>query len=201
MCRYSQFKESCNWQLFSSVLWSLISFEPLQASKEKIEQLENDLNLSEKVWFTCSLVNCIIFLLYNFSFLQQVDRFRELYLTEQEQKLDVESELKDCKVKKFLFFFSSLLSFLGAYISSEIISSEIIFFQVNLENSNKTLLDLQESYRLAITMLKEKESIISKLQRSGKWTERSTQNFVLRAVHFFHWQTSIYLSMHKQKIL
>ncbi|XP_059462978.1 kinesin-like protein KIN-5B [Corylus avellana] len=83
-----------------------------KASKEKIEQLENDLNLSEK----------------------QVDRFRELYLTEQEQKLDVESELKDCKV--------------------------------NLEKSSKTLLDLQESYRLAITMLKEKESIISKLQRS-----------------------------------
>jgi hypothetical protein len=52
----------------------------------------------------------------NFSFLQQVDRFRELYLTEQEQKLDVESELKDCKVKNFYFFFSSLLSFLSAYI-------------------------------------------------------------------------------------
>jgi hypothetical protein len=51
-----------------------------------------------------------------FSFLQQVDRFRELYLTEQEQKLDVESELKDCKVKKFYFCFSSLLSFLSAYI-------------------------------------------------------------------------------------
>jgi hypothetical protein len=48
------------------------------------------------------------------------------------------------------------------------ISSEIIFFQINLENSNKALLDLQESYRLAIAMLKEKESIISKLLRSGK---------------------------------
>ncbi|XP_004494989.1 kinesin-like protein KIN-5B [Cicer arietinum] len=43
---------------------------------EKIEQLENDFNLSQK----------------------QVDRFRELYLTEQEQKLDLENELKDCKV-------------------------------------------------------------------------------------------------------
>lgn len=42
---------------------------------EKIEQLENDLSLSEK----------------------QVESFRELYLTEQEQKLDLESELKDCK--------------------------------------------------------------------------------------------------------
>lgn len=43
---------------------------------EKIDQLENDLNLSQK----------------------QVDKFRELYLTEQEQKLDLECELKDCKV-------------------------------------------------------------------------------------------------------
>ncbi|XP_014514881.1 kinesin-like protein KIN-5B [Vigna radiata var. radiata] len=42
---------------------------------EKIEQLENDLGLSEK----------------------QVESFRELYLTEQEQKLDLERELKDCK--------------------------------------------------------------------------------------------------------
>lgn len=80
-----------------------------KARNEKIEQLETDLSLSEK----------------------QVDRFRELYLTEQEQKLDLESELKDCKI--------------------------------NLENSNKALLDLQESYRLAISTLKEKEFIISKL--------------------------------------
>ncbi|KAG5112882.1 hypothetical protein AAZX31_13G116600 [Glycine max] len=47
-----------------------------KARNEKIEQLENDLSLSEK----------------------QVDSFRELYLTEQEQKLELESELKDCKV-------------------------------------------------------------------------------------------------------
>ncbi|KAK7345653.1 hypothetical protein VNO77_16261 [Canavalia gladiata] len=47
-----------------------------KARTEKIDQLENDLSLSEK----------------------QVDRFRELYLTEQEQKLDIESELKDCKM-------------------------------------------------------------------------------------------------------
>ncbi|KAJ7977073.1 Kinesin-like protein [Quillaja saponaria] len=47
-----------------------------KARNEKIEQLENDLNLSEK----------------------QVHTFSELYLTEQEQKLNLESELKDCKV-------------------------------------------------------------------------------------------------------
>ncbi|KAL2599261.1 hypothetical protein GLYMA_10G045500v4 [Glycine max] len=47
-----------------------------KSRNEKIEQLENDLSLSEK----------------------QVASFRELYLTEQEQKLELESELKDCKV-------------------------------------------------------------------------------------------------------
>ncbi|XWS67011.1 hypothetical protein CRYUN_Cryun05aG0249500 [Craigia yunnanensis] len=47
-----------------------------KARMEKIEQLENDLNLSEK----------------------QADKYRELYLTEQEQRLDLESDLKDCKI-------------------------------------------------------------------------------------------------------
>lgn len=47
-----------------------------KARIEKIEQLENDLNLSEK----------------------QADKYRELYLTEQEQRLDLESDLKDCKL-------------------------------------------------------------------------------------------------------
>ncbi|XVF76585.1 hypothetical protein PTKIN_Ptkin13bG0277500 [Pterospermum kingtungense] len=46
-----------------------------KARMEKIEQLENDLNLSEK----------------------QADKYCELYLTEQEQRLDLESDLKDCK--------------------------------------------------------------------------------------------------------
>ncbi|KAF3442909.1 hypothetical protein FNV43_RR16827 [Rhamnella rubrinervis] len=83
-----------------------------KARNERIEQLENELNLSEK----------------------QVDKFQELYLTEQEQKLDLESELKDCKM--------------------------------NLETSNKALLDLQENYRVVILALKEKEVIISKLLQS-----------------------------------
>ncbi|KAG8649247.1 kinesin-like protein KIN-5B [Manihot esculenta] len=80
-----------------------------KARIEKIEQLENDLSLSEK----------------------QVDRFRELYLTEQEQKLDIESELKGCKL--------------------------------NLEKSNKELVDLQENHKVVISTLKEKEFLISKL--------------------------------------
>lgn len=83
-----------------------------KARNEKIEQLETDLELSEK----------------------QVDKFRELYLTEQEQKLETESELKDCKT--------------------------------NLEKSDKALRDLQENYSIAISTLKEKEFIISKLLHS-----------------------------------
>ncbi|KAB2087362.1 hypothetical protein ES319_A04G098700v1 [Gossypium barbadense] len=47
-----------------------------KARMEKIEQLENDLNLSEK----------------------QSNKYHELYLTEQEQRLDLESVLKDCKL-------------------------------------------------------------------------------------------------------
>ncbi|KAL3531852.1 hypothetical protein ACH5RR_005373 [Cinchona calisaya] len=47
-----------------------------KARDEKIEQLEIDLNISEK----------------------QVNKFRELYLTEQEDKLNIQSELKDCQL-------------------------------------------------------------------------------------------------------
>lgn len=47
-----------------------------KARIERIEQLENDLNLSER----------------------QAESFHELYLSEQEQKLDVEKDLKDCKI-------------------------------------------------------------------------------------------------------
>ncbi|XAR68983.1 Plus-end-directed kinesin ATPase [Bertholletia excelsa] len=46
-----------------------------KAKNEKIEQLEIDLNLSEK----------------------EVDKFRELYITEQEEKLELDSQLKSCK--------------------------------------------------------------------------------------------------------
>ncbi|KAJ9180760.1 hypothetical protein P3X46_008969 [Hevea brasiliensis] len=80
-----------------------------KARIEKIEQLENDLNLTEN----------------------QVDRFRELYLTEQEQKLDIESELRDCKL--------------------------------NLEKNSKELVDLQENHKVAISTLKKKEFLISRL--------------------------------------
>ncbi|KAI3474061.1 hypothetical protein Pfo_028849 [Paulownia fortunei] len=83
-----------------------------KAKNERIEQLESDLNVSEK----------------------QLEKFRELYLSEQEEKLNVESELKDCKK--------------------------------NLETTNKSLEDLQVNYKIALSVLKEKESHISKLQYS-----------------------------------
>ncbi|XP_031273396.1 kinesin-like protein KIN-5B [Pistacia vera] len=85
-----------------------------KARIEKIDQLENDLSLSEK----------------------EVDRYRELYFTEQEGKLDLESELKDC--------------------------------MMNLENRNKEFLELQENHRMALSTIKEKELIISKLLFSEK---------------------------------
>ncbi|KAK4396268.1 Kinesin-like protein KIN-5B [Sesamum angolense] len=83
-----------------------------KAKNERIEQLESDLSLSEK----------------------EVYKLRELYLSEQEGKLNVESELKDCKE--------------------------------NLETTCKALEDLQDNYKTALAVLKERESIISKLQYS-----------------------------------
>ncbi|KAH6805914.1 ATP binding microtubule motor family protein, partial [Perilla frutescens var. frutescens] len=83
-----------------------------KAKNERIEQLENDLNESEK----------------------QLAKFRELYLIEQEEKLNVKSELEDCKR--------------------------------NLEITHKSLEELKENYKMALSVLKEKESLISKLQNS-----------------------------------
>ncbi|XP_050384584.1 kinesin-like protein KIN-5B [Argentina anserina] len=83
-----------------------------KARVERIEQLENDLILTK----------------------EQVEKFQKLYHSEQEQKLDFQSELKDCKI--------------------------------NLENTNKVLLELQENHRVAISTLKQKEQIISKLLHS-----------------------------------
>lgn len=86
---------------FVSLISSIISAP--QARSERIEQLENDLNLSEKVSFAQHLgLFFSIYILYNtlqcWLFLKQVESFRELYLTEQKMKLDVEQELKDCMV-------------------------------------------------------------------------------------------------------
>ncbi|KAL6574761.1 hypothetical protein OROMI_012046 [Orobanche minor] len=83
-----------------------------KAKSERIEQLEIDLNGSQK----------------------QLDKFRELYLSEQEEKLNVESELKDCKK--------------------------------NLETTYKSLEAVQENYKRALSVVREKESLISKLQYS-----------------------------------
>lgn len=77
----------------------------LQAKNEKIEQLEIDLNTSLKVNlellflsdFSLSLFESFDSLIY-LCLLQQVEKFQELYQSEQEEKLNVQNELKDCKV-------------------------------------------------------------------------------------------------------
>lgn len=48
--------------------------------------------------------------------------------------------------------------------------------QSNLENSKKTLHELQENYRIAISTLKEKELIISKQIHSGIWSNKPFTN-------------------------
>ncbi|XP_072983221.1 kinesin-like protein KIN-5B isoform X2 [Typha latifolia] len=73
----------------------------------KIEQLEFDLGQKSK----------------------QADRFKELYNVEQERKLDLESQLRECKV--------------------------------NLENTRRAFLDLEEVHRRTNLSLKEKDFIIS----------------------------------------
>ncbi|XP_072958976.1 kinesin-like protein KIN-5B isoform X2 [Typha angustifolia] len=78
----------------------------------KIEQLEFDLDQKSK----------------------QADRFKELYNAEQERKLDLESQLRECKV--------------------------------NLENSKRAFLDLEEVHRRTNLSLKEKDFIISGLLTS-----------------------------------
>lgn len=93
-----------------------------KAKSEKIEQLEIDLNISEK----------------------QVGKFRQLYFNEQKQRLNFENELRDCKI--------------------------------SLENSNKFLQEVQENHRNAISMLKEKEFIISKLLHSENSLVKSAKD-------------------------
>lgn len=83
----------------------LLSWIMLQAKNEKIEQLEIDLNTSLKVNlellflsdFSLSLFESFDSLIY-LCLLQQVEKFQELYQSEQEEKLNVQNELKDCKV-------------------------------------------------------------------------------------------------------
>lgn len=68
-----------------------------------------------------------------------------------------------------------------------------LWYQVDLENSNKALLDLQEQHQLAISLLKEKEIIISKLRQSGSlirgrtvWIKFCHLLFFLPPISFTH---------------
>lgn len=78
------------------------------------------------------------------------------------------------RIARYNFFFFSYLLSSSVHLSD--LLGGTMLFQINLEKSNKALIDLQESYRLAISTLKEKELIISKLLCSGKRTEKSLAN-------------------------
>ncbi|OMO72729.1 hypothetical protein CCACVL1_17628 [Corchorus capsularis] len=101
-----------------------------KARMEKIEQLENDLNLSEK----------------------QVDKYRELYLTEQEQRLDIESDLKDCNInleksrKEFLDLQENHRAALLTLKEKEFIISKLLCSENSLiERAKELRTDLQHA--------------------------------------------------------
>ena len=81
--------------------------------------------------------------------MQKVDKFRELYLTEQDEKLNIKSELKDCKVIEKIEHWK-ILYFVK--ISSH--SNYRSIFQRNLETTHKLLEDLKEKYKMALSTLK-----------------------------------------------
>ncbi|PWA93992.1 ATP binding microtubule motor family protein [Artemisia annua] len=62
-----------------------------ELKNEKIEQLEIDLNISEKVALVLHFATKLLGLL------QEANKYRELYESEQEKRLSFESDLKDCK--------------------------------------------------------------------------------------------------------
>ncbi|RWR95465.1 kinesin-like protein KIN-5B [Cinnamomum micranthum f. kanehirae] len=113
-----------------------------KAMGDKIERLECNLDLREK----------------------ELDTFRELYHTEQERNLDLESELKECRVRNtFVYNVHCLLSSALAYL---ILVLKNLSLQKNLENTVTTLQDLQENHRRLNSKMKEKEFIISNLLHS-----------------------------------
>ncbi|GAB4833750.1 hypothetical protein Ancab_031999 [Ancistrocladus abbreviatus] len=88
-----------------------------KAKNERLEQLEIDLSVSAK----------------------EVDKYRELYIFEQEQKLDMESELKDCKV------------------NVQITNRALQDLQ---ENHRQTILELREKELIISKLLRSENSLI-----------------------------------------
>lgn len=90
--------------------------------------------------------------------MQEASKFRGLYTTEKEKLLDVESDLKDCKV---IYFLDSCFQW------EFVLNFQTFMIQRNLDNTNKELHDLKENYIQVISKLKEREAIISKMKASG----------------------------------
>ena len=91
--------------------------------------------------------------------MQEASKFRGLYVTEKEKLLDVESDLKDCKVIYFLDYSCFQWEF--------VLNFQTFMVQRNLDNTNKELHDLKENYIQVISKLKEREAIISRMKASG----------------------------------
>ena len=147
-----------------------------QAKSERIEQLENELNLSEKVSFAQQIV---LFFLINIVYKTARLPFRtaswklprDLFdWTKDETGHGIRAQglhgTKSYTLQDIVF------SFCWVYIYIEcpetlLLFSTYLFVQINLESRNKALSDLQDEHGLAIAALKEKESIISHLKTSG----------------------------------
>lgn len=91
--------------------------------------------------------------------MQEASKFRGLYTTEKEKLLDVESDLKDCKVIYILDYTCFQWEF--------VLNFQTFMIQRNLDNTNKELHDLKENYIQVISKLKEREAIISRMKASG----------------------------------
>ncbi|XP_050213876.1 kinesin-like protein KIN-5B [Mercurialis annua] len=132
-----------------------------KARIEKIEQLENDLNLSEK----------------------QVDKFRELYLTEQEQKLDIESDLKDCKLnlekcnKELLDLHENYRVAISTLKEKEFIISELL-------NSEKSLTERAKELRTELqTASEDITSLFTKLDQKNKMEADNQRQILVFGSH------------------
>lgn len=76
----------------------------------------------------------------------------------------------------------SIIAIVFSVYACILLGIQFCLSQISLETSNKALLDLQEKYQVAITTLKEKELIISKMLFSGK---RQLRNWWENFVSFF----------------
>ncbi|XP_021819053.1 kinesin-like protein KIN-5B [Prunus avium] len=133
-----------------------------KARIEKIEQLENDLNLTEK----------------------QAESFRELYLSEQEQKLDLQSELKACKIsletsnKALLDLQEKYQVAITTLKEKELIISKMLFsenlligrakeLRTDLQNASEEMNSLYEKLGKAAQVLDSKIKKITETYSSG----------------------------------